>query len=635
MFRPSDLIEACLNPSKEENIQLVGKFVDIYLKAKEDGLNPDLGFFETLHKVKGLGKNNGSYEYLNSLHIAAGFGSIPLLEQLLRIEEINLDAMSIREVANPLIEPNTPQLAETPLCIAARMGHAEALRLLLIHGARVEVPAYYPNTNDNHCKTPLIVAIQHGHFDLAAPLLSKGGPYEPSIVCSYIPIFELMRFTDDDKREQVLPVLSFMLKDLHNIEVNHVICSKSLLEWAYSFHLDYVQLLLETRRVYTASIRKVLQHAAADENLKAFTLLLRFLKIEDIAKTSIPTSWRKKTGIKQLNAIKMAAQNFMKIKKLLGQSKIDANKLFNTLLSALTLWPGILQHDIEAEKLMKKCLPMFIDFDQRDNWQKKFKMLSQVECEQLEIKDKINLLLGKFLCRRKGEISFDEVDFGIHLLFNIPSPLDDEEPSSHKECKQLAKKYRGLALSMIENMKKNQLKSILIEIETKEGDLIGSSGSSENDLIERYHAHLDEEVERIWGDEEIVIIDASLEDSTSSLVFSPNAKLQEKAKPAVEEIERARTMSSSSVNSKSEEENSSTPFRSRSFDEISSSPTRSLVESDKSRPTSFFGSSFLRFARSSNSYPTRRAKAKETVKDSNEEKSVKLRSVRGSPSSED
>ena len=87
MFRPGDLIEACLNPSKEENIQLVGKFVDIYLKAKEEGLNPDLGFFEALHKVKGFGKSSGSFEYLNSLHIAAGFGSIPLLEQLLRIEE--------------------------------------------------------------------------------------------------------------------------------------------------------------------------------------------------------------------------------------------------------------------------------------------------------------------------------------------------------------------------------------------------------------------------------------------------------------------------------------------------------------------------------------------------------------------
>ena len=64
--------------------------------------------------------------------------------------------------------PHAPPCSETPLLLAARRGHTQAVQLLLQHGAATDKP-------NSAGVTPLIAATLFGHDETVAALLARCG----------------------------------------------------------------------------------------------------------------------------------------------------------------------------------------------------------------------------------------------------------------------------------------------------------------------------------------------------------------------------------------------------------------------------------------------------------------------------
>lgn len=64
--------------------------------------------------------------------------------------------------------PACPPCSETPLLLAARRGHTQAVQLLLQHGAATDKP-------NSAGVTPLIAATLFGHDETVAALLARCG----------------------------------------------------------------------------------------------------------------------------------------------------------------------------------------------------------------------------------------------------------------------------------------------------------------------------------------------------------------------------------------------------------------------------------------------------------------------------
>jgi hypothetical protein len=103
-------------------------------------------------------------KYPNFLAKAAGAGSTKVLEQHFKYNKNDPYINSIFKSNNEL---DKPYIGRTPLCLAIEKGHTDVAKILLANGAN-------RNSPDKEGKTPLHFAIENGKSDIAKILLDKG-----------------------------------------------------------------------------------------------------------------------------------------------------------------------------------------------------------------------------------------------------------------------------------------------------------------------------------------------------------------------------------------------------------------------------------------------------------------------------
>lgn len=433
MFDPIDLINACLRGDEEK----VNFFVNCYLRAKELGLTVNENFFSTEMEVDlDNSKNDLNYQFLLPIHIVTKLNYPNLLRLLLKVDMIDINAISRGKTVSLEDFFDDSEFGETALCIAARMGLLEIVEILLEHNADVSKPSLYSCDGN---KTPLIVSLQNGHLRIAKKLIFAGSPLEATKTCAYHPIAQVVTLIDKKSKKYVMRILKCLLES--NVDVNFMIetynNSYSLIEWAFLYDLDYAKSILESNRVKSKYLLATMRNACKKQNYIIIELLVNFIKIKLLAQL-FSSTWFKIANINNNHQCfkKLKSMVFSSIKFIYINSKIEnlkqqekdktfAEKIFKNLIVGIQSWPDIiLHHDKLPKKILMESINIFIDVFTIEKLSEILDELFKLECDNF-VKNEINFIIGKSLHER-GEIH-QLLEMCMKFFLTIADPVSEDD----------------------------------------------------------------------------------------------------------------------------------------------------------------------------------------------------------------